>query len=57
MPRNRRVEQVEQAIERAKGLPDGESLAPSGPTTQMHLILESLRAKDAIRLSLTEGRP
>lgn len=51
------VEQVEQAIERAKGLPDGESLAPSGPTTQMHLILESLRAKEAIRLTLTEGRP
>lgn len=57
MPRNRRVEQVEQAIERAKGLPDGESLAPSGPTTQIHLLLESLRAKEAVRLIGTEGRP
>ncbi len=43
-------QQVEQAVERARQLPNANSLAPSGPTTQMHRILESLLAREAIRL-------
>jgi hypothetical protein len=44
------TEQVEQAIDRATRLPPVESLTPDGPTTQVHLILESLRAKETIQL-------
>lgn len=44
------VDQVEQAIERAKKILTADLFSRDTPTTQMHLILESLRAKDAIRL-------
>lgn len=45
------TEQVEQAMERAGRLPSAETLTPDGPMTQVHLILESLRAKESIRLT------
>lgn len=44
------VDQVQQAIERANNLAAADLFSRDTPTTQMHLILESLRAKDSIQL-------
>jgi len=49
------VDQVQQAINRAERMAVDDLFSRDTSTTQMHLIMESLRAKEAIRLTIREG--
>ena len=49
------VQQVEQAIERAEKLISEDPFSRDRPSTQMHLILESLRSKGSIQLKAPDS--